>query len=215
MRQVWWMTGLALGLAGCISPLEERCQDYVEDGVNLFRHGDYYDARESFQAALALRPDDPGLLYDIGQCFDRLGDAGKAERFYRECVQHAPNHAPCRHALDVLLVRHNRQTEAARLIEGWLAQEPRLAAAYAEDGWYWRQTGDLPRAQARLQQALEFDPHDLQALTELALVYEAMQRPDRALVLYERALERDPKQPELAGRVNFLLTKGAVRPTPE
>ena len=215
MRRVWLIAGMVLGLAGCSTVAEERFHDYNEDGVQLFQQGNYADARESFQAALALKPEDPAVLYNLGECYAHLGDTAKAERFYQDCLHRAPNHVPCRHALAVLLVRANRRPEAARMIEHWLAQEPKLAAAYAEDGWFWRQAGDLPRAQARLQQALEFDPHDVRALTELAQIYETMQRPERALVLYERALERDPKQPELTNRINGLLAKGAGRPRPD
>src|SRR5207253_4981700 len=143
-------------------------------------------------------------LYNIGECYDRLGDTAKAERSYRQCLVQTPNHADCRHALASMLMRAGRKDDATRLVEEWLAREPRLAAAYAEDGWLWRQAGDLPRAQARLQQALELDPHEPRALVELALVYEAMQRPDRAAALYERVLERDPHQTEIVKRLNGL-----------
>ncbi len=215
MNRAAWIAGVVLGLAGCVNPADERFHDYNQDGLFQFRQGNYRDARESFQAALDLKPGDAALLYDIGECYDRLGDAAQAERCYQECLQRAPNHEACRHALAVLLVRQKRRDEAARMIEDWLRREPKLAGPYAEDGWFWHQAGDLPRAQARLQQALEIDPRDVRALTELALVYEAMQRPDRALVLYERALEREPEQVELKKRVQFLLTNGAHRPRPE
>jgi len=215
MRQVGLIASLMLGLAGCSTVADERFNDYNEDGVRLYRQGNYADAGESFQAALALKPEDPAVLYNLGECYAHLGDGAKAERFYQNCLQRSPNHVSCRHALAVLLVRENRRPAAAKMIEDWLAREPKLAAAYAEDGWFWRQAGDLPRAQARLQQALEFDPHDGRALTELAQIYESMQRPERALALYERALEREPNQPELTNRVNVLLAKGAGRPRPD
>src|SRR4051812_11136118 len=41
---------LALGLGGCVSALQERADDYNEDGLQLFREGDYVYARESFKA---------------------------------------------------------------------------------------------------------------------------------------------------------------------
>lgn len=215
MSKIAWVAGVVLGLAGCVTTGDDRFRDYNEDGLFQFRQGNYRDARESFQAALDLKTGDPALMYDIAECYDRLGDAAKAERFYRECLDRAPNHEACRHALAALLVRQKRRDEAARMIEDWLAREPKLAGPYAEDGWLWHQAGDLPRAQARLQQALAIDPRDVRALTELGLVYEAMQRPDRAVVLYERALEREPNQTELAKRVQFLLAKGAGPPRPE
>jgi tetratricopeptide (TPR) repeat protein len=215
MRYRAGLVVLAFCLAGCESASQERLGDYNQDGIYLFERGDYGAARESFQAALALKPDDPALLYNIGQCYDRLGDTAKAERYYSQCLLHAPNHAECRHALASMLVRMGRKDDAARLIEDWLAREPRLAAAYAEDGWLWHQYGDLPRAQARLQQALELDPHEPRALVELALVYEAMQRPDRAAALYERVLERDPHQAEVAKRLNQLRSQGTHQPQPD
>lgn len=215
MRCGSWLFGSMLCLAGCVSLGEERVQDYNEDGVHLFLQGKYADARDSFQAALALKADDPGIVFNLGECYDKLGDSARAEKYYRECIARVPNHEPCRHALADLLVRANRRPEAVQLVQDWLAGEPARAAAYADDGWLAHQGGDLPRAQARLQQALELDPHDPRALTELAQVYEEMQRPDRALVLYERVLERDPKQADVSAHINFLLAKGVKRPHPE
>src|SRR5262249_57045861 len=132
------------------------------------------------------------------------GDAAEAEGCYQECLRRPPNQEACRQALAVLLVRQKRRDEAARMVEDWLRREPKLAGPYAEDGWLWHQAGDLPRAQARLQQALELDPHDPRALTELALLYETMQRPDRAGVLYERILERNPQHFAAARRLDEL-----------
>jgi Tfp pilus assembly protein PilF len=215
MRWVSWLLALGLGLGGCESASEVRLRDYNEDGVYLFQRGNFAAARESFQAALALKPDDPALLYNAGECSERMGDSARAERYYNQCLLYAPNHADCRHALASLLVRLGRKDDAAHLIGDWLAREPRLAAAYAEDGWLWHQAGDLPRAQARLQQALELDSHEPRALVELALVYEAMQRPDRAAALYERVLERDPRQAEVVKRLNRLRAQGAGQPQPD
>jgi Flp pilus assembly protein TadD len=215
MRGVSWLLALACCLGGCESGSQERVSDYSQDGLYLFQRGNYAAARESFQAALALKPNDPGLLYDIGECSDRLGDTTNAERYYSQCLLHAPNQVECRHALASMLVRVGRKDDAAHLIQDWLAREPQLAAAYAEDGWLWHQTGDLPRAQARLQQALELDPHDSRALVELALVYEATQRPDRAAALYERVLEQDPRQAEVARRLNRLHAQGTGQPQPD
>jgi Flp pilus assembly protein TadD len=200
---------------GCLAPPDQRVRDYNEDGVYLFERGNYALAQQSFQAALALQPDDAGMLYNLGECYDRLGDFAKAEKCYRDCLEHAPKHPLCRHALVALLVQTNRRPEAERVIQEWLVKEPKDAQSHAEAGWLARQTGDLPGAQARLYVALEIDPHNERALTELGQVYEAMQRPDRALVLYERALANDPRQADLSDRVNYLLAKGAGRPRPE
>jgi len=213
LRASWLL--LVVYVAGCNTAADQRLRDYTNDGVYLFQHGDYRAARESFQAAIALQPDDPNLHYNLGECYARQGGTAQAEKCYTECLARVPNHTACRFAMAELLVHEGRQADAARMVEGWLTSEPKRADAYALDGWLWHQKGDLPRAQGRLQQALEIDPHNERALTELGLIYESMQRPDRAVVLYERVLARNPKQPEVTKRINLLLAKGAGRPQPE
>lgn len=212
---VYYAGLLAFGLAGCVAAEQELAQDYNNGGVSLYQDADYAGARESFKAALALRPEDPELCFNLGASYDRLGNLAKAEEFYGRCLARSPNHAECRHALTVLLVRAGRRQDAVRMVADWMAREPKLPGPYVEDAWLWRQAGDLPRAQARLHQAMEVDPHDMPALVLLGQVYEDLSRPDRALVLYERVLDRDPRQPALVSRVNCLLAKGAGRPQPE
>jgi Flp pilus assembly protein TadD len=214
MRRAVGVAWLAWALAGCSPALQERVRSYNEDGLYLFQQGDYAGACQVFQAAAALQPGDAALWYNIGECFDRLGDTAKAEEAYGKCLQKAPDHVRCRHALAALLVRTNRRKQAVFMIEDWLAREPKRPDPYAEDGWLWRQAGDLPQAQARLQQALDLDAHNLRALNELALVYEELGLPERAVVLYERSLAVDPRQPDVAQRLNGLLAKGAGRPKP-
>lgn len=211
-----WLAVLALvWLGGCAETVQDRVREYNEDGLHLYRQGAYAKAAESFEAALALAPGDPALLYNAGQCHDRAGDAARAEHYYAACLARAPNHAACRHGLASLLVRQGRQAEARQMADAWLAAEPRLASAYALDGWLSHQAGDLPRAQGRLQQALELDPRDNRALVELGLVYEALGRPERALVLYESALQQGADQPEVAQRIKRLREQGVKPPRPD
>jgi Flp pilus assembly protein TadD len=214
-RSACWIAGLTLCLIGCQSTVQERVRDYNTDGVQRQQHGDYAGARQSFQAALELKGDDVELLYHAGECSDRLGDVAGAERFYLACLQREANHTDCRHALCSLLVRSGRRAEAVHMVEDWLARQPKQAAPYAEDAWLWHEVRDLPRAQARLQQALQLDPHNARALHDLGQIYEEMYRFDRALVLYERALSQDPNQPELARRVRELRAQGITPPKPE
>jgi Tfp pilus assembly protein PilF len=206
---------LASGLCGCADTGQERLRLLTEDGVFLYGRGDYENARQSFECALKLKPDDPALLYNVGQCYDRQGAAPRAEQAYQECLQADPNHAPCRHALAVLLLRGGRRKDADDLVEGWLTREPKRADAYALDGWRLRQDGDLLQAQGRLQQALDLDPRNVRALVEMGILYEALERPARALDLYDRALAAEPHQPEVAERAARLRAQGVGRPLPD
>jgi Flp pilus assembly protein TadD len=215
MRRLFWVAALAWVAAGCVSTDDQRLRDYDDDGVFLFQRGAYADARESFQAALALKPADPNLLYNVGQCWDRLGQTDKAEQSYRECLHQAPGHAEANHALAALLVHHQRRSEADQLVADWLRREPKSAAAYAEYGWLCGQDKDYPKAIAACQHAYELDPHDVHALNEMGQLYESLNRPDRALAMYQRSLEYQPKQDEVGLRVSRLKAQGAGQPRPD
>jgi tetratricopeptide (TPR) repeat protein len=209
------LLGLLLPTAGCQTDQHERFQAYSQEGVRLFQCGDFVSAREEFEAALALGPKDANLLYDIGQCYDRLGQYDQAQSYYQQCLTAAPNHADSRHALAVLLYRNGRGAEADQMIQSWLTSQPNLGPAYAEEGWRLRQSGDIPQAIGRYQQALHYDPKNIRALTELGQVYELQEHPDYALALYTRALEINPQQPYLAQHINELRAKNVRQPLPD
>jgi Flp pilus assembly protein TadD len=101
------------------------------------------------------------------------------------------------------------------MVNQWLNDSPRLASAYAEHGWLLRKEGNLPLARQRLEQALDFDPTDRRALTELAAVYETMGRADRAVLLYERDLTFHPGDKDVEARLASLRDKNVGRPRPD
>lgn len=202
-------------LAGCAATQDERVQEFSSDGLQLFARGDYQAARDSFEMALVFSPQDSALLYNIGQCHDRTGDWRRAEQYFLTCLQTNPNQGDARHSLASLLYRTGRAPEAQRMIDDWLRTEPNRADAVALDGWRLRQEKALPQAQVRLQQALALEPNNRLALIELALVFERLDMPERALVLYERALAKNTNQPEVAQRVEALRGRGVKRPLPD
>jgi len=216
MVRVAILAGLIVCLAGCAQTAgQQRLAEYNQDGLLLFEQGSFDHAREEFEAALALKPNDANLLYNLGQCHEKLGQADKAEARYNECLRVSPDHAACRYALAKLLVARGRRDDAVQMARNWLTARPDLSAPYTLDGWLWHQFGDLPRAQARVQQALDHDSRDTHALNELALVYEDMHRPDRAAALYERSLDYKPNQPEVKIRLTSLKAEGAGTPRPD
>lgn len=210
-----WAVMALVVAAGCQTTADLRVKEFSDDGIQMFARGNFPAARDSFEAALTLTPQDPGLLYNLGQCYDRLGDWRKAEQYYLTCLQLAPTHGDARQAQASLLYRTGRTDEANRLILEWLQQQPNLADAYVLDAWRLRQDKALPQAQGRLQQALALEPNNRRALVELGIIYEMLAMPERALALYERALIVDPRQPEIAERVAQMHAKGIQRPLPD
>jgi tetratricopeptide (TPR) repeat protein len=216
MGRVGSVAVLALLVSACAPTMAERVQQYNDLGVQHFQKGEFDRARADFQTALTLLPNNSALLYNLGECYDHLGQSDQAEQSYRLCLQEQPNDADCRHALHVLLVQRGRLAEAKQMAQDWLAREPKLSAAYAEDGWLYQRQGDPISAIKRYQQAVYYDPHNTLALVEIGRIYEEeLNLPSRALKLYLMALDYDPHQPELVKRVKRLRERGVGPPHPE
>jgi Flp pilus assembly protein TadD len=201
-------------MLGCASTGDDRWRMFNEDGVAQFAKGNYRDALDSFDYAMTLRPQDPVLIYNTAQCYERLGDTKRAEQLYAYCVQVDAKHGDARLALIAMQYRTNRVAEANRTIDEWLQQTPPAADALVADAWRLRQQRAYPAAQGRLHQALAIDGNNRRALTELAILNEIQGMPDRALVLYERILEREPNQIEIAERLEQLRARGVKRAMP-
>lgn len=207
---------LVLAASGCGPTLEQdRMHDIAADGVALYKRGCYREAREDFEFALKGTPADANLLFNLGQCYDKLGDPAKAEAYYQQCLTQNAKHAPCRQAVAQLLRDTDRRQQSEEFVEDWLRQEPALADAHALDGWRLRSDKQYEEAKGRLQEALKLDAHNLLALTELGLLYEELAHPERAVVLYEHALRVTPQDAALTARIQRLRGQGAGKPRPD
>ena len=120
-------TGCGYGLVavvllwtGCAPITEERTHELLNDGMLLYERNDGA-ARESFLTALDLQPRKAALLYNIGQCSERMNNLEEAEQAYQECLNRQPTHVPSRHAhrLDGATRANDRsQAGGERLVGG-------------------------------------------------------------------------------------------------
>jgi tetratricopeptide (TPR) repeat protein len=208
---------LLLTALGCVTPameMERARARHTADGQRAFRQGGYPEAREHFNAALKLRPDDPDLLYNLGRCAEAERKQAEAEELFKRVIDRDPGHAPARRSRTKLLLATGRRADAEREAKDWLTARPGDAGPYVEEGWLLLQAGDVDRARGRFQQALDRDPRDARAMVELGRIYERLDHPDRAAELYRRSLAINRDQPEIRERLSALEKAGfkAARP---
>lgn len=202
-------------VAGCDATQQERVRAFNEDGIHQFSMGNYRDAADSFEQALLIQPNDPVIVFNLGQAYDRAGNVAQAEAQYQESLRRDAKLADARQAYANLLTRTGRGEQAARLIETWSTQEGNQADALTLQAWKLRQEKRYPEAYDKLQLALAQEPHNPRTLTELGILYEKMNFPERSLVLYERVLETNPNLFEVRERVALLKSEGVGAPLPD
>ena len=212
------MTALALTFAagGCS---QVTSQALNSEGVRLYSAGNYQQAADKFQRAVASNPRSATSYYNLaaslhksGKLANRPGDLQQAERLYNQCLEYDANHAECYRGLAVLLCDTGRQDAAFRLLEGWTARSPQLADPRIELARLLEETNNVEQASGRLVEALTVDPQNSRALTALGRLRELQGDRAQALANYQRSLAINRFQPEIGARVASL--QGAMQPAP-
>lgn len=191
------------------------------EGVRMFQQAYYQGAQQRFQQALQSDPQNPDSYYNLARTYHQLGklnrqpaDFQQAESYYHQCLDRDPNNQDCYRALAVLLVEQNRSGDAFKLMEGWAARNPSLAAPKIELARLNEEAGNRTVAQQHLIEAVNVDPNNARALAALGKLREDSGETVQALANYQRALQLDPTQAQLASRVAALSTPVSATPPP-
>jgi tetratricopeptide (TPR) repeat protein len=189
------------------------------EGVRLYQAGNYQQAADQFQRAIANNPKSATSYYNLAASLHKSGkltgngaELQQAERLYNQCLEYDPNHTECYRGLAVLLAETGRTDASFRLLEGWAARSPQLADPRIELARLLEETNNTQLASARLVEALAIDPHNSRALTALGRLREVSGDRAQALANYQRSLALNRFQPEISARVAALQAAGAGLP---
>jgi tetratricopeptide (TPR) repeat protein len=185
------------------------------EGVRLYQQGNYQQASDRFQQAIAQDPRSPEGYYNLaaslhktGSLYNRASDLQQAENLYNQCLERDPNHTECYRGLAVLLNETGRQPEAFKLLNGWSSAASKSPEPKIELARLLEEVGQGEQAKAQLVDALTIDPHNARALTALGRLRDQSGDHMQALSNYQRSLSLNRFQPEVAARVAQL--QGAV-----
>jgi tetratricopeptide (TPR) repeat protein len=115
--------------SACSSP-----EDYFFAGNRCLTSGDARGAEECFRHALAMNPDFPEVLANLGLVKEQAGELIEAECFYRRSIALAPNGVQVILNLAAMLFDAKRFVEAETLYGQALRAEPDSPAAWSNYG---------------------------------------------------------------------------------
>jgi len=169
--------------------------DPTNTGLLLSSYRFYSELANSAMITLALAaPNSAELHQAMAQELARHGNDDAAVANYREAIKLNPRLPGLYYELGSLLfnsVDEKLQAEAASQFEAALAINPRDEKAQLMLGEDAARKGDLKKAFDAESRAVELQPNDSDACTELAKTLIAMHQPDKARHLLEHALAID------------------------
>jgi tetratricopeptide (TPR) repeat protein len=208
LRRILLATTLLALLPGCQGVM---ASGQNSEGARFYQQGNFPAAMQRFQQAAYTNPNDANAYYNLAATYHELGRVQgrpeylkQAENYYHQCLDRQRDHVDCHRALAVLLVEQERSPEAFRFLEQWVATSPTTSEARVELARLYEDFSDRETARQHLQAALSFDPRNSRALAALGRLHEESGNAPQALADYERSLEYNRFQPELARRAASL-----------
>ena len=226
MKGCYTASLLTLLVLGCAS------QNHNTEGIRYYGQARYDAAITSFQTALKENPNNPNTLYNIAATYHQSARASlrsghtaaaqqqyeRAAQHYQLCLERDRNYTNAYRGLSALYMDCQDGRAAHQLLKDWYdtnrhSVEPKLEFArfYQEYSRIFMIYGDTERAQVYrvatemlLQEALAMEPTNYRALRALGFLKEEGGDRAGAISEYQRSLQANPQQRDLADRVAVL-----------
>ena len=201
--------GLSIVLVGLIAGALSGCgfmNGHVmnESGMGYYKQGNYSQARNEFQRAVADDPHNPDYLSNLAAAMQKQGDTTNAEWTYKHALNVDPTHQPSYHGLAKMMMDQGRTAESRELLTAWVSTDPISPSAHVEMAWLHREQGNHVAAEQSLRHALVAEPNHPTALAHLGQLYQDTGRSQQAEAFYQRALLANWHQPEVQSRLATL-----------
>jgi len=160
--------------------------------------GDAALAVALMKTAVAAKPDEIDLQFQLGSVQERAGDRPGAEKTFRAVLEKNENHAPTLNYLGYMWAEDGQHLEEAHeMLTRAVGQEPENGAYVDSLGWVYFRLGKLDLAEKYLTDATRLMPRDPTVHEHLGDVLAKRGSTQRALQAYKTALTLDPETKEL------------------
>jgi tetratricopeptide (TPR) repeat protein len=163
----------------------------------LIAEGKYQEATAALQTALKSEPNCARCYYFLGTSQTALGLTELAKASLARARQLSPRMSDAAAALARLDVKTGDYDEALQLAGGALKANPDLVSAYVTEARALISKGDLPKAEAKLEEALKRDGASLPAVATLLSLYMRQGKTQAAVARISKLVEQYPQNPGL------------------
>ena len=159
--------------------------------------GDVPAAVALMKAAVAAKPEEVELQFQLGSVLERAGDRDAAEKAFVALLEKHPDHAPSLNYLGYMWAESGKNLERAHeMLVKAVSQEPTNGAYIDSLGWVYFRLGNLELAEKYLTDATILVPRDATVHEHLGDVLAKRGDMPRALQSYRTALSLAPEAKE-------------------
>jgi tetratricopeptide (TPR) repeat protein len=175
--------------------LESISNAALNSGITHFQNARYKEAAADFARAVALSPASPHAVTSAeyqANAYIKLGRVDKAVRAYETAAGLDPQSDTSLVKLGNLFYTEERYKEAETAYQKAVAINPNATNRYSL-GQAYLQTGNTIGAEREFGEVARLIPDEPNGYFGLGLTYAKQERYDKAVGLFERAIEKDPE----------------------
>ncbi|MDY6804001.1 MAG: tetratricopeptide repeat protein [Cyanobacteriota bacterium] len=135
-----------------------KVKAYSNWGGILVGQGKFDDAREIFEKALALQPEDATLYNNLGQAFLEAGNIEGAIATYQQALELQPELIVARHNIGKAYQKKGLHSEAIAYFQQVIERQPNNIFANSDCGFSFMEEGKLLEAMASFQKVIKNNP---------------------------------------------------------
>lgn len=183
---------------------------YLGLGASMARQGQFAEAAEMAQQALALEPESAVAHQTLGQAAFAGGDFAGAESSFRRAVEIDPNTARAHAGLAEIYFARDDFEAAVTSATAALDLNDQLTAAYGIRGKANNALGNQQEAYGDLAMAITVNANDPAANLAFAQVYEAQGNSGQATTYYRKVTTLDNSPPASRAEAHIALGRFAL-----
>ena len=146
MRGLVFPATVLLFCALCASGQTEPAEQILKQAITLHQAGDIDGAIRTYQKYLALKPDSPMAISNLGAAYARVGRYEDAIGQYRRALKQQPGNTPVELNLALAHYKIGQAEQAAVILENVHKAAPdqlQPVLLLADAGWRWGRIGLL------------------------------------------------------------------------
>ncbi len=167
-------------------------QDLCREGFAFAIRGEYKEALNYFQEAVADQPDDAEAWFGLGNCYVGLDQPGDAIAAYQQVIARDPDNANAHYILGHYYLKLERYTDAVSTFKEALGHNADHIPARYELGLAYGQLGRHEDAKTTYEDLIHLAPNFWRAHFRMGIVCNELGLYDQAIAAQQAALKIKP-----------------------
>jgi len=180
-------------------------RDLLNDGTIHLQAGRFQEAERAYRLALAMAPEHPEALHQLGLLFYRLNRFDDAIATISRAINYTPSSPLYWFNLGVVAQKAARPDEAIRAYRQAVTLNPRQLDAWINLGNVLRERGSIPDSIDAYHKALALNPSHADTHNNLGVALKEQGQVSRAIASYRQAIQLKPTHVEAFNNLGLAL----------